>query len=71
MVGHSQGGGILLGFFRLNSHFKLAGVICSNPFIDFSECYNVKTYERILIHYVPKKLLLTSANPPVDPFKLA
>ena len=45
MIGHSQGGGILLGFFRLNSHIKIAGVICSNPFIDFSEGYNVHSYE--------------------------
>lgn len=70
-IGHSQGGGILLGFFRLNSNFNLAGVICSNPFIDFPEKQNVKSFERVLIHYVPHKLLLTSANPPIDPFQLA
>ena len=34
LMGHSLGGGSVLAFSQLNPNLKLAGVICSNPFID-------------------------------------
>ena len=71
LVGHSMGGGILLSFLKLNPNLKISGIICSNPFIDFADHFNITFIEKTMIHFLPKKLLRMSYHAPVDPFLFA
>lgn len=58
LVGHSMGGGSILAFLRLNPNLNLAGVICSNPFIDYHKKEHVSDFEKTLIMWLPKKVLV-------------
>lgn len=52
ILGHSMGGGVLLSFLKLNPRLPIAGVIFSNPFIDFADYKNVTFMKKLIFRFV-------------------
>lgn len=61
IIAHSMGGGIVTSFLKQNTHIPLAGVILSNPFIDFPTYTKTTLFQKFAILSVPKFLNVHSA----------
>lgn len=60
IIAHSMGGGIVTSFLRQNNHIPLAGVILSNPFIDFPTYAKANIFQKLAILSTPKFLNVDS-----------
>ena len=56
ILGHSMGGGVLLSFLKLNPKLKIAGVILSNPFMDFPKKMGLNFVKRMAINFMSKHM---------------
>jgi alpha-beta hydrolase superfamily lysophospholipase len=56
ILGHSMGGGVLLSFLKLNPKLKIAGVILSNPFMDFPKKMGLNFVKRLGINFISKNM---------------
>ena len=54
VLGHSMGGGILLSFLKLNPKVKFAGVILSNPFMDFPPQMGANMIKKAVFSFMSK-----------------
>lgn len=67
VLGHSMGGATMISFLKLNPHIKIAGVILTNPFVNFPERMKLKFLDRLIIKCLPDTLNSIMLNNEIDP----
>lgn len=67
VLGHSMGGATMISFMKLNPQIKIAGLIVTNPFINFPERMKLRYLDRLIIKYLPHSFNTFMLNNEIDP----
>ena len=67
VLAHSMGGAAMISFLKLNPHIKIAGLVLTNPFVNFPQRMKFNFIDKLIIKLLPDTLNSIMINNEIDP----